>query len=193
MVVVKKKRERIKNRDQSRDYVNGPTLQKNILEWYDERSNDPSEIPDIVVMAILQIIERLGTKYCYRNYSYLEEMKGDAIEACIKALQQRKYKAYEYDNPFAYFTQIANNAFINVINNEAKQSYVKQKSLVSHNQSEMLEGNPVSLETTSSYLDNEIISKFETKMKKKTKKSNKLEDFTENEENEQSTYDTGTH
>lgn len=188
MTVVKKKRERIKNRDQSRDYINGPTLQKNLVEWYNSGSNDPENIPPVIVEAILQLIERYGEKSNFRGYSYLEEMKGDAIEACLKALQQKKYKAMEYDNPFAYFTQIAKNAFINVINNESKEAYLKQKSLIDYNQSEMLEGNPVNLDSSSNYLDNEIISKFEAKIKKKSKTSNKLENFVE-EDNEQQTYD----
>jgi hypothetical protein len=174
MALVKKKRTRIKNRDQSRDYVNGPTLQKNLVEWY---NSGEEKIPDIIVLAIFQIVERLGTKGCFNGYSYLDDMKGDALEKCIAALNKKQYKAFEYDNPFAYFSQIANNAFVNMINIESRQSYLKQKSLVNHNHNEMMMTGQAVSQANEDFVDNDIISKFESKIKRKKEKKKKLTEF----------------
>lgn len=174
MALVKKKRTRIKNRDQSRDYVNGPTLQKNLVEWY---NTGKDEIPDIIVLAVFQIVERLATKACFNGYSYIDDMKGDALEKCISALNKKQYKAFEYDNPFAYFSQIANNAFVNRINIETKQSYLKQKSLINHNHTEMMQSGKAVSQANEDFVDNDIIAKFENKIKRKKEKKKKLAEF----------------
>lgn len=184
-MIQKKKRTRVKNRDKSRDYVDGPTLHKNLLEWYESGANDPTP-PLIIVKAITQIIHRLGTSGQFSGYSFLEEMKGDALVACYAALHGKKYNPYiENPNPFAYFTQIAWNAFINVINNEKKQSYIKHKSLMHHQQDMQLQGEDIE---GASYenLDHDLIDKFEKKKiaKKPKKKKDDLGEFMEKENDE---------
>jgi len=165
-----KKRQRLKNRDKSRDYVDGPTFQKNLIEWYE---SGKEEIPITIVNAVMQIINRLATKGIFNGYSFLEEMKGDAIIVCISALNNKKYDPYRYDNPFAYFTRVAWNAFINQINIEQKEAYLKQKSLVNHYQDVLIHG---STNDSSEYspIDNnesDLIERFERKQrdKKRTK------------------------
>lgn len=180
-MIEKKKRVRLKNRDKSRDYVDGPTLQKHLLEWYE---SGKEEIPRLIVDAILQVINRLGTSGKFNGYSYLEEMKGDATIACIAALNLKKYDPYKYDNPFAYFTQISWNAFINVINIEHKQSYLKHKSLEAHFQTMALAGESLHEVSATDGLDNDLIEKFENKQKQKKKKQSIEKDIDQFMEND---------
>jgi len=173
-MLVKKTRKRLKNRDKSRDYVDGPTLQKNLVDWYE---SGEKEAPMIVYNALLQIINRLASSGKFSGYSYIDEMKEDATVAVLAALMHKKYKInHENPNPFAYFTQIAFNAFINVINIEKKQSYLKHKSLLIHQHESYMNN-----EQTNKYddiLDYDLIEKFEKKKEKKPKKvKNELANF----------------
>jgi HD superfamily phosphohydrolase len=64
-------------------------------------------------------------------------MVGDAIENCIKAFDN--FNPELYNNPFAYFTQIASFAFLRRIEMEKKQQYVKFKMLEELPVDEMIE------------------------------------------------------
>jgi len=124
--VVEKKRRRVRNRNTDRDYVNGPALHSSLLEWYESGREDP---PDEVIRAISQICERLATKYNFKGYTYIDEMIAEGKLACTVAVLGKKYNPYKWDNPFAYFTRVAYNAFINVIKIEHKETYIKHKEL----------------------------------------------------------------
>ena len=65
----------------------------------------------------------------FHNHSLREEMIGDALENCIKYLEN--FDPAKSKNPFAYYTQVMWYAFYRRITSEAKQTYIKQKSLES--------------------------------------------------------------
>ena len=69
--------------------------------------------------AIYNIANRLGFAPNFINYTYKEEMIGDAIVKMLYALNNKKFSA-EKGNAFPYFTTIAYNAFINRIKKEKK-------------------------------------------------------------------------
>ncbi|PCJ96684.1 MAG: hypothetical protein COA52_01405 [Hyphomicrobiales bacterium] len=97
-------------------------------------------------------------------------MKGDATIACINALNKKKYNInVEVPNPFAYFSQIAWNAFINVINIEAEQRYFKYKSLRNHNHDARVAGQTFT-ESSQADMDTSFVDDFEGKKKEKKKK-----------------------
>ena len=54
------------------------------------------------------------------NYSYKDEMIGDAIVKMIAAVKNKKFNLDSTSNPFSYFTTIAYHAFINRIKKEKK-------------------------------------------------------------------------
>lgn len=84
----------------------------------------PPRPNDYLGSCIWLIAEGFASKPSYRNYPHIEEMKGDAIENCSKAL-------IKFDrtrtNPFAYFTQITYYAFLHRIGLEKKQLAIKHK------------------------------------------------------------------
>lgn len=82
-------------------------------------------VPEYIGACILKIAERLATKHKYRYYSYTDEMIMDGVTACIRYIDN--YDPDRYDNPFAYFSSIINNAFINRLNLEQKNQYVRAR------------------------------------------------------------------
>ncbi len=84
---------------------------------------------EFVGECLLKIAEHLSYKLCYLNYSYREELVGDAIENAIQYLEN--FDPDKWSNPFAYYTEIMKYAFWRRLAKEEKHSYIKQKSLES--------------------------------------------------------------
>lgn len=147
-------------RKTDRDYVSGPQLHLSLEQWYE---SGEEEIPHQIVEAITQICYRLGTKHNFRNYSYLDEMIGDAIAACIKALKEKKYDPENYNNPFAYFTQIAYNEFRKIIKSEHRETFIKHKSLQMHMIDMTLNGETMTVDDDGSGRLDNLVKKFEGK------------------------------
>lgn len=94
---------------------------------------DPPRIPNSIGAMILKICQRLSYSPNFINYSFREEMVGDAIENCIMYLDNFDPKFVSErgtkPNPFAYFTQIAWYAFIRRIDREKTQFQKKARYL----------------------------------------------------------------
>lgn len=67
-----------------------------------------------------KIAEGLGYNPKFINYSYKEEMIGDALIKMFSALKRKKFDVTTDTSPFGYFTTIAFHAFINRIKKEKK-------------------------------------------------------------------------
>lgn len=117
-------------------YISNKKLHQELLKFriaYDKAIENGTEKPrynDYIGRCILDISERYATKAKFSGYSYLQEMKSDAIEDCIKYLHN--FNPYMYKNPFAYITQIVHNAFIRRIQKEQKNQYIKMKLKQNH-------------------------------------------------------------
>jgi len=146
-----------------KDYINNKTLYNEIVKWYETGKED---IPDTIVIGIIQICERLGTKRNFRGYTYIDEMVSAGIESCIVALKGKKFDPGRTNNPFAYFTQIAWNDFIKIIQDEKKQSYLKHKALEHHYTASMLNGESVEVTLDTTGRSDDLVEKFESKKKK---------------------------
>lgn len=82
---------------------------------------DSDEISEELAIYIKKIAEGLSYAPNFINYTYKEEMVGDAILKMVQALEHKKFDLENRDNPFGYFTTIAFHAFINRIKKEKKQ------------------------------------------------------------------------
>ena len=80
------------------------------------------QIPRHIADSFLKIAAGLGSTYRFSRYTYLDDMVGDAVSACIIKIRNFDYE--KYDNPFAYFTQICWFAFIGRIGDEHKQKKI---------------------------------------------------------------------
>jgi DNA-directed RNA polymerase specialized sigma24 family protein len=108
-------------------------------------------------------------------------MISDGIENCIVAIDN--FDPRKSDNPFAYFTMIAWNAFIRRIQREKKQTYIKHKNMQNTFIVDEL-ASEFGMQVTGDQKSDDVIRDFEQKAennkkkKKKTAKKKGLEIFT---------------
>lgn len=96
-------------------YVNSKQFEEEIRKYY-KTENMTNYLAD----SIRRIAHGLSFAPNFINYSYRDEMIGDA---CVKMYQALKYKKFKLDkgfSPFSYFTTIAFHAFISRIKKEKK-------------------------------------------------------------------------
>jgi DNA-directed RNA polymerase specialized sigma24 family protein len=70
--------------------------------------------------SLKKIAEGLSFSPSFINYSYRDEMIGDALVKMYTALKHKKFNVLSETSPFCYFTTIAFHAFINRIKKEKK-------------------------------------------------------------------------
>ena len=110
-------------------YVDNKKFSQEVME-YVQLANDSGEdqrpqVSDYIGDCLLKICEGLSHKQNFRGYSYRDEMVGDAVENCFKAILN-----YNIDtatrtgspNAFSYFSKIAFYAFLRRIAKEKKQA-----------------------------------------------------------------------
>lgn len=116
--------------EKSRDYVDNKKLFAAMVVFIKDfqatkaAGTPKPEIPRYIAECISKICNGLATKANYQsNQSYKDEMVGDAIENCIRYIGG--FNPEKSNNPFAWFSQIAANAFLRRIEKEKKEHYVK--------------------------------------------------------------------
>lgn len=96
-------------------YVNSKEFEDEIRAYYNS-DKISSKLGD----SINKIAHGLSYAPNFINYSYKDEMIGDAIVKMVSALKNKKFKLNSGFSPFSYFTTIAFHAFINRIKKEKK-------------------------------------------------------------------------
>jgi hypothetical protein len=112
----RKKRVRRTKEELKPNYVD-PIEMENLIKEYYKTNVLQSELADMVQ----KIGTRLGYAQNFINYSYKEEMIGDAIIKMMTALTRKRFKCDSGYNPFSYFTKVAYRAFQNRIKKEKKE------------------------------------------------------------------------
>ena len=95
-----------------------------------EKAEQLPVVTDYIAMCFLRISEGLSHKSNFVRYTYREEMVMDAVENCLKAIENYNIEAATRTgkpNAFAYFTQISWYAFLRRIAKEKKQQDIKMK------------------------------------------------------------------
>jgi len=117
-------------------YVNNAQFSQAVVEYVTELNvaRDKNEtlpkVPDYIAHCFLKICEGLSHKSNFVRYTYREEMVMDAVENCLKAIENYNLEAATRTgkpNAFAYFTQISWFAFLRRIEKEKKQQDIKMK------------------------------------------------------------------
>ena len=123
---------------QGAHYVNNADFSQAVVDYVTEANaarKDKVEVPKVpayVAQCFLRIAEGLSHKSNFSRYTYREEMVMDAVENCLKAINNYNLEAATRTgkpNAFAYFTQISWFAFLRRIAKEKKQQDVKLKYL----------------------------------------------------------------
>ena len=119
-------------------YVNNAEFSQAVVNYVTEvrtakKNKDTLPIvPDYIASCFLRIAEGLSHKSNFIRYTYREEMVMDAVENCLKAIENYNLEAATRTgkpNAFAYFTQITWYAFLRRIAKEKKQQDIKLKYL----------------------------------------------------------------
>mgnify|MGYP003337086448 CR=1 FL=1 len=113
-------------------YVDNERFLEDIKEYkkkckiaLDEGKEKP-KLSEYIGQCIYLIAENLAHKPRFMNYSFVDEMKSDAIENCLMYFDN--FDSDKYNNPFAYFTQIIYYAFLRRIGKEEKNRYTLYKN-----------------------------------------------------------------
>ena len=119
-------------------YVNNADFSQAVVD-YVKTSNDAVAagepkpvVTDYIARCFLKISEGLSHKANFVRYTYREEMVMDAVENCLKAIENYNLETATRTgkpNAFAYFTQISWYAFLRRIQKEKKQQDIKIKYL----------------------------------------------------------------
>jgi elongation factor P--beta-lysine ligase len=161
-------------------YVNNAEMLAAIVQYRKEcraakRDKLPKpRIPDSIGKQLYLIAENLSHKNNFSQYTFREDMIGDAVENCLMYFDNFNPKRSKY--PFAYFTKITYYAFVRRIQKEKKSLYIKYKATqqagILHDAEYSDEDNPG--EQFEMYDNiNEFIAKFE-EAQEKAKEKKKL-------------------
>ena len=119
-------------------YVNNAQFSQAVVDYVtilNEARNKEEQlpiVPNYIASCFLKIAEGLSHKANFIRYTYREEMVMDAVENCLKAIENYNLEAATRTgkpNAFAYFTQISWYAFLRRIAKEKKQQDIKFKYL----------------------------------------------------------------
>lgn len=96
-------------------YVNSKQFEDEIRLYY-----KTDKMTEYLADSIRRIAYGLSFAPNFINYSYRDEMIGDAVVKMYQALKYKKFKLDHGFSPFSYFTTIAFHAFISRIKKEKK-------------------------------------------------------------------------
>lgn len=98
-------------------YVDPRELKQELINFY-KTEECSRELGDM----IHKIAHGLSYSSNFINYTYRDEMVGDALVKMYTAVTNKKFDVESDYNPFSYFTTIAFHAFINRIKKEKKHT-----------------------------------------------------------------------
>ena len=96
-------------------YVSPKEFLGRLAEYY-----ETDDLVDELAESVYKIAVGLSYSPNFINYSYKDEMIGDAVVKMVAAVKNKKFNLESSSNPFSYFTTIAYHAFINRIKKEKK-------------------------------------------------------------------------
>lgn len=161
----------------TKNYINNKTLyasmiqHRNLLENAVKNNKPKPQLSNYIGQSILLICNNLAKKPNFSGYTYKQEMISDGIIDCIAAADN--FNPEKTNNPFAYFTQIAWNAFIRRIHKEKKQTYIKHKNFENSFLMNDLWSDSENMHLKTNEFSDEIIRSYESKLTK-PKKNSKL-------------------
>lgn len=96
-------------------YISPKEFKESLKKFYDS-----DVLTDDLAENVKKIAYGLSYNSNFINYTYKDDMIGDALIKMYSALSRKKYSFDTESNPFSYFTTIAFNAFINRIKKEKR-------------------------------------------------------------------------
>lgn len=89
---------------------------------------DQGRISNRLAMMFMKLVDRYSQRSNWRGYTYLSEMKGQAlVQLSLVGLQFDESRS---DNPFAYYTVVTSNAFTRILNLEKRNQDIRDDILI---------------------------------------------------------------
>jgi DNA-directed RNA polymerase specialized sigma24 family protein len=98
-------------------YIDPAVFKEQLVQYYNNNLKEHE-----IAESISKIAYGLSYSSNFINYTYKDEMIGDAIVKMFTAVKNKKFDINSEHNPFSYFTTIAFHAFINRIKKEKKHT-----------------------------------------------------------------------
>jgi DNA-directed RNA polymerase specialized sigma24 family protein len=96
-------------------YVNREEFENELRDYY-----ETDVMNDALCIKLQKIATGLSFAPSFVNYSYRDDMVGDAMIKMYTALRDKKFRFAEGSSPFSYFTTIAYNEFVSRIKREKR-------------------------------------------------------------------------
>ncbi|QFR56571.1 RNA polymerase sigma factor [Stenotrophomonas phage Mendera] len=123
----------------SNHYVDKQVLYDDLCEWHSRKeaalaAGQPAPpLPNSIGAVILRLADGMVSRPNFRNYTWADEMRGDGIEAAVKAANKfdpkRVNKSGEV-NPFGFLSLVVWRAFVSRIKFEKKINKAKMDSMM---------------------------------------------------------------
>jgi len=158
-----------------KNYINNKTLYTSMIEHRTKLNNallenkSKPQVSNYIGQSILLICNNLAKKPNFSGYTYKQDMISDGIMDCIAAVDN--FDPDRTNNPFAYFTQIAWNAFIRRIQKEKKQTYIKHKNFENSFLMNELWNDSENIHLKANEYSSEVVRSYENKLTKPKKQS----------------------
>ena len=159
------------------NYINNKTLYNSMIEYKTKLREAEAEektkpqVTNYIGQSILLICNNLAKKPNFSGYTYKQDMISDGIIDCIAAVDN--FNPEKTNNPFAYFTQIAWNAFIRRIHKEKKQTYIKHKNFENSFLMNELWSEAENIHLKANEYSSDVVRSYENKLTK-IKKNSKI-------------------
>lgn len=167
-------------------YVNNADFSYAVVEYVktaESAKKGNKEVPkvtDYIATCFLKIAEGLSHKANFIRYTYREEMVMDAVENCLKAINNYNLEAATRTgkpNAFAYFTQITWFAFLRRIAKEKKQQEIKLKYLTQSGIENFISENE-NADEASTQVANSFVDSLRNRIEKVKTKDEKIKTIT---------------
>ena len=93
-------------------------------------SKDHGRMTNNLAMMFMKLVDRYGHRGNWRGYSYLSEMKSQALLQLSQVGLQFDESRSVSPNPFAYYTQIISTSFMRILNIEKKNQNIRDDLLI---------------------------------------------------------------
>lgn len=126
----------------SRDYIDNVKFSEEIHKYVQESNKliaegkERKQVPFYIADSFMKLCYRVATMPNFSGYSFRDEMIGDGIENCLRAVMNYDNAAFTrtgMPNAFSYFTKIIYYAYVRRIKKENKQ--VDLRNSIIRNQS----------------------------------------------------------
>jgi len=93
---------------------------------------DHGKMTNNLALMFMKLIDRYGQRGNWRGYTYIDEMKSQALLQLSQVGLQFDESRSDSPNPFAYYTQTITNSFMRILSIEKKNQNIRDDILIMH-------------------------------------------------------------